>query len=215
MAGLTPLRQVCANLYFNAAKDIIKQASEKQQEDAVSVCVKLMRYKNVKIRANMLILAKAALSLYDTECKLSSSVTSHLLKAMMARTRDASANVQQRALLYIAELLQGQMANLNESLLAPGGLQPSQLRRYSNIRRSGASTQSDLTTNSEAMRRTVCENILFNSEQRGAIQISFCQDASPLDVITKIAQSNNLYVRKAVLDFTKGSVMQRLIKIED
>ena len=109
MADLTPSRQVCANLYFNAAKDIMKQASEKQQEEAVSVCVKLLRYKNVKIRANMLILAKAALSLYDTECKLSSSVTSHLLKAMIARRRDASANVQQRALLYIAELQPSQL----------------------------------------------------------------------------------------------------------
>ena len=97
---------------------------------------------------------------------------------MMARTRDASANVQQHALLYVAELLQGQMANLNDSLLAPGGFQLSQFQRYSKIRLSCASTQSDVTTNSEAMRRTVCENILFNSEERAAIQMSFCQDAS-------------------------------------
>ena len=158
-------------------------------------------------------LVKAIMSLYENECKLSADIMSSLLSSMIARTRDTSTNVQCRALLYVAELFQGQMANINDSLLAPGGLQPTHLQRRSTS--SVRSAASDLTTNSEAMRRTVCETILFNTERLGRVVHSFSADKEPIQIILSFAKSPNVYVRKATLDFTKALVLQRLIPIDE
>ena len=215
LADLTPTRKVCAGLLFEAVRKIVVDLNEETQQKLVKQVSKLMKYKNVKIRANMLVVAKAILSVNQDDLKMSTDESSKLLSGMMARVRDISSNVQCRALMYCAELLQGQMANVNESLMAPGRLQPSVLRRYSMASRrstcSATSSTSQLTTNSEALRHTVCETIIFNEQTRSIIVASLVPDGTPIGVIRQLHENGSNQVRKAVFDFTKALVLNGLL----
>ena len=212
LADLTPTRKVCAGLLFDAVRRILVDLNEETQRKLVKKVSKLMKFKNVKVRANMLVVAKAILSVNQEDLKLTADESSVLLSGMMARVRDVSANVQCRALMYCAELLQGQMANVNESLIAPGRLQPSVLRRYSMAsRRSTCSSSSQVTTNSDAFRHTVCETIIFNEQTRSIIVASLVPDGTPIGVIRQLHENGSNQVRKAVFDFTKALVLNGLL----
>ena len=84
---------------------------------------------------------------------------SKLLNALARRARDISGAIQSRALLALADILEGGIIPVGESLLAPGALQPTlRSRRSTDSLTSLGSECSNKTTNSNITKGN-CYNI--------------------------------------------------------
>ncbi|CBY25039.1 unnamed protein product [Oikopleura dioica] len=144
--------------------------------------------------------------------------SSRLFCKLAKRCRDSNNTVAARALFALAELLEGCLLGPTDSLMAPGALQPSILRRFSTApssRLSIATTSSGMTTNSYVGALRFSDQATMTESSRNALLKTFALDSDGISVLQQLQHSKYQLVRKAMILLTKALVIRQFASCEE
>ena len=215
-------RQLSADLTRQAAQSMILAVEDHTKEALCNRIVQMMGMDSVKIRCCGVNFARMVLSLDVDKIKIDSEKTKKVLYALVSRCRDNSANVQVKAIKYTIEVLEGLEIDQPAAILGPGRFRPTRLdmsSRSSTPSHLGRQSQSSdvfnrSTTSTTNLRRTCCETILLNTNNRVVITRKFASDETG-DILAELAKSPSVHVRRIILGFIKVLVLHKLIEIDD
>ncbi|CAG5098717.1 Oidioi.mRNA.OKI2018_I69.XSR.g15913.t1.cds [Oikopleura dioica] len=148
---------------------------------------------------------------------------SMLFSKLARRCRDSNHTVAARAMFSLAELLEGCILGPTDSLMAPGALQPSYLRRLSTATANRLSvatsqvstTSSNMTTNSLFGIHRFSDHATMTEASRSTLQKTFCLDSDGLSVLQQMQNSKYQLVRKSVILLTKALVIRQFASCEE
>ena len=193
------------------------------QLEIVKFAEKGIATKRINQRVLSVDLVKRILYQIPTQ-ELSEKVDSSRLFCKLAkRCRDSNNTVAARAMFALAELLEGCLLGPTDSLMAPGALQPSYLRRSTVLSNrlsiatttSGVTTTSDMTTNSLAGQLRFSDQATMTESSRNALLKTFSLDSDGISVLQQLQHSKYQLVRKAVILLTKALVIRQFASCEE